>query len=381
MAKKKRWQDWENESNYEKIRRRSRSQPVITHPLFLEESEWNISPEQFRGRVVEVHKRYCFIAKEQSGHIDSRDVWLATIAKKFLTNDRSERNFVTVGDEVLCSPVQDNERVAREDLPQCVVNQAKPRKNRIYRSDPLRPNRIHILATNIDHLMVISSIINPPVKWGFIDRLLIIAEHEGIATTLVFNKFDLRDDNPEAFDAALEKIQIYENIGYQVFRVAVGFEGFQDSKDFRDLSNLMADRISLIAGQSGVGKSSFVNQYDPEIIQAVEEDDNIFYKGRHTTSFASFLKGSHGGFLIDTPGVKSFGIPYTEPTMLAYGFREFRPFVSQCQYRECAHIHEPICGVREAVEQKKIAEWRYRSYVGICSGHSGREGRAGTISD
>jgi ribosome biogenesis GTPase len=372
---------WEDEPNYEKIRRRSGKKEII-HELFQSPDLWSFEGGSFAARVVEVHKRYVFVSSERAlGDIDTKDVWLATVAKKYLTNQRQERNFVTVGDRVLCSPVSESEKVTLDDLPQCVIQQAAIRENQIYRTDPLRDKRNHILASNLDQLMLVASIVNPGIKWGFLDRMLLIAEEQEIPAVLVFNKFDLAKQFPSEFALAMERISYYQQLGYDFLNISAGAEDFKNSDQFQQLRALTKDKITLIAGQSGVGKSSLVNRFDPEIIQAVEDNPDIFYKGRHTTSFASFLRIGPKSYLIDTPGVKGFGIRKKGPASLAYGFRDFRPHLSHCQYRECSHTHEPICEVRAAVEKKQIADWRYKSYLGIYSGESGREGRAGQIDE
>src|SRR5690606_33316642 len=134
-------------------------------------------------------------------------------------------------------------------------------------------------------------------------------------------------------------------------------------------------KITVLSGHSGVGKSTLVNLFEPEIIQAVEENSDIFYKGRHTTSYASFIKLNQGGYIIDTPGIRSFALEKLEPIDLAYGFKEIRAFLGKCKYRECRHIEEPGCAVKEAVDTGSIFERRYHSYAGILLGTTGREGR------
>ena len=134
-------------------------------------------------------------------------------------------------------------------------------------------------------------------------------------------------------------------------------------------------RVSMLSGHSGVGKSSLVNLFEPELVQAVEKNDDIFYKGRHTTSYASFIKLGTGGYVIDTPGIRSFVLQELDHRELAYGFVDIRPFAGQCRYQGCRHVEEPECAVRQAVSEGKIDERRYLSYRGILQGTTGREGR------
>ena len=170
-------------------------------------------------------------------------------------------------------------------------------------------------------------------------------------------------------------VELYRSIGYQVLTMQANAPGAKKSAAVQKLGEILKGKITLLSGHSGVGKSSLVNLFRPEIEQAVEEDDNIFYKGRHTTSFASFIKLGSGGYVIDTPGIRSFTFEEKGPIELSHCFVEFRPFLGQCKYRECRHIDEPDCAIRAAVEAGALTRWRYKSYLGILLGATGREGR------
>jgi ribosome biogenesis GTPase / thiamine phosphate phosphatase len=344
----------------------------------LAESQWaHINePDATAFRVVEVHKRYAFISPEtELLSIDTRDVRLATVAKKHLTTIQKERNFICVGDRVLGRPARPHEHNPSSELPQVVILHASPRSSQISRIDPGRSNRNHVLASNIDRLVFVASYLKPTIKWGLIDRYLTIAEVQELPITIVLNKKDLlKEGTKEFLSQCSERVAYYRSLGYEVIELQATKRSKCRSSVER-LRDIFNNSISLVSGHSGVGKSSLVNLFKPEIEQDTEVNDDIFYKGRHTTSYASLIRLGTGGFIIDSPGIRSFCIEEKTSIDLTYCFKEFRPYVGQCQFRECRHIEEPHCVIRELVLSGKIPEWRYRSFVAILSGASGREGR------
>jgi ribosome biogenesis GTPase len=370
-------------AKFSKIRKKAKrvtASRELTAEFERSEAEWALEGGAFAARVVEVHKRYCFVSREDvRGQVDTRDVWLAEVARKYLLAERRERNFVAVGDRVLCVPAPSGEKVDTKlsDLPRCVIEHAAPRTARIARLDPHHPGMEHALAANMDQLLIVASYLHPTVKWGLIDRYLVMAEAEGIKAIIVLTKKDLLAEEPdgEFKQQCVETEAIYRSLGYDVFSVRANAEGARRTKEFKRLKELLDGKITLLSGHSGVGKSSVVNQFDPEIVQPVEENDDIFYKGRHTTTYASFIRLGTGGYVIDTPGIRSFTFHEKTAIELSHCFVEFRPLMGQCKFRECRHMDEPGCVVRDAVEAGTISKWRYRSYLGILLGATGREGR------
>jgi len=383
----KRWKhdrekDADRWSHYDKIGRHKKKTPKSADLIEefelseIECQEKTVAGGAFIGRVVEVHKGYSFIVTEpEFGKLNSKDIWIATIARKFLVAKRESRNFVCVGDRVLCEPTQDIQKSVKSNLPQCVITQLIQRRSKISRLDPICPEREHILASNIDQILIVASYLSPKIKWGLIDRYLTLAESEEIKSIIVLTKKDLLEEDIESQCDANEKIEIYKKLGYEVLSLQANREN-SDDLEIKKLHKILENNITLLSGHSGVGKSTLVNLFSPEIIQAVEPDDELFYKGRHTTTFASFIKlGITSGYVVDTPGIRSFLINEYSSIQLTHCFREMREFIGKCKYRECRHVEEPDCMVKEAVKEGKISSWRYKSYLGILLGATGREGR------
>lgn len=387
MSRRWRYKSGDSHDKLEKFgRMRSRSRKSKTSRVNanvefeVPEKDWPSIEGGFAARVVEVHKRYAFVSSEPTvGRIDTSDVWLGRVARRFLTADRYERNFVSVGDRVWCRPALDKEKDNTSELPQCVIELIAPRKTKISRRDPLLPDREHVLATNVDQILIVASFLAPRVKWGLIDRYLILAECQEVDAVIILNKLDLleedRADHPEFYEECRKRAEYYRNLGYTVYEMQANADGAEDAELTRALVSTMAGKVSMTSGHSGVGKSSVINLLDPEIVQDVEPDSDIFYKGRHTTTYASFIQLGGGGYVIDTPGIRSFVIQQQSAITLSFGFRDIRPYAQQCHYRECRHVDEPGCKVLEAVEDGKIAAWRYHNYLGILLGTTGREGR------
>lgn len=380
MAK---WRYGKDTDKFEKIgkfkkRKKTHVNTELSESFEKSEKDWDLTGEAFIGRVVEVHKRYAFISVEDKrGKVDTSDVWLAEVARKFLVADRNERNFVAVGDRVLCEPSEDVETELAKDLPRCVIQHLSPRTAKISRIDPHQKTLEHVLASNMDQLMIVASVLNPKIKWGLIDRYIVMAESEGIGTIIVLNKKDLLETEakPEFREEFLQYVEIYKSLGYPVYLVQANADDAEDDKQIREIGKRLKGKVTLLSGHSGVGKSSLVNLFDPEIFQPVEENPDIFYKGRHTTTYASFIKLGKGGYVIDTPGIRSFTFDEKTSIELSHCFVEMRPYLGKCKFRECSHMDEPGCVIREAVAEGKISEWRHKSYVGILLGATGREGR------
>lgn len=389
MVRRKGWRSYEDDQDrFDRVGRMKPRFRKSTKASDLEEDfesaedTWlEKEPAGFAARVVEVHKRYAFVSPEpEVGSIKTRDVWLATIARKFLQTKKSQRNFIVVGDRVLCTKTTEDNAGVVTDLPQCVMQQLSPRKSLIKRVDPANPEMEHVLASNVDQLLIVASFVSPTVKWGLVDRYLILAELQGIKPIIVLNKRDLLKEERQDFqDDCAANIAIYRNLGYSVYTVQANAANARKNIEIQELKMGLRGKVSMLSGHSGVGKSSLVNIFEPELVQAVEANDDIFYKGRHTTSYASFIKLGTGGYVIDTPGIRSFVLQDLPHGDLAYGFPELRALMGKCRYPACRHLEEPECVIKDAVEAGTVSRRRYESYKGILLGSTGREGRVRDI--
>lgn len=336
----------------------------------------------FYAKVVEVHKNYGFVSSQDlEGNINFNDVYIVTIPKKNLLSSRQDRNFICVGDNVLCQKDFSSKINTGYDLPQARVINLEPRTNSFIRVDPFLSSRVHTLASNIDQIIIVSSFLAPAIRWRLIDRYLVMAEYNNIDCLVVLNKKDLlleaKKEDPEFYKDCMDKVEYYRSLGYRILLLEANASSKKLAKDsqFKTLKNILEGKISLLSGHSGVGKSSIVNLFDPQILQAVEPDSDIFYKGRHTTSFASFIKIKSGS-IIDTPGIRSFNIPEMDSITLSACFLDIQKYSNQCEYRECHHDSEPNCMVKKKVKEGLIPTWRYESFLSILNPKS-REGRVG----
>jgi ribosome biogenesis GTPase len=236
------------------------------------------------------------------------------------------------------------------------------------------PEREHVLAANIDQLMIVASYRTPKIRWALIDRYLVLAEEQEIPAVIVLTKQDLLEDDEFAAECR-HHAETFRKIGYPTYSISVTSpHTTQDAID--SIKAALKDRITLFSGHSGVGKSSLINLFTPEIVQEVEpEPEGIKSKGRHTTTYASLIRLGIGGAVIDTPGLRSFALAERTALEWSHGFREIRALVGQCKFRECRHIDEPGCAVLKALEAGEIDARRYQSYANLILGETGREGR------
>ena len=277
------------------------------------------------------------------------DIIQARILGKFRLDGKKLTNPVAVGDEVMISMENDGTALIQKIL---------PRKNYVVRQSPRKKHFLHLLASNIDQALLIATIIQPDLKPGFIDRFLLMTEPYDIPVIIVLNKSDLWDDmNRETFGILK---MIYENIGYKVLATsAIDAEGISELKD------LLRDKTTLIAGQSGVGKSTLANAIQPKLGLRTTELSDYTGKGQHTTTFAEMFDLDFGGHIIDTPGIKTLSFNNLEVMDVAHNFREFFQLSEKCKFGDCTHRNEPNCAVKEAMETLDVSPLRYENYLQI----------------
>jgi ribosome biogenesis GTPase len=246
-----------------------------------------------------------------------------------------------------------------------IINDIYPRKNYIIRKSVHKSAHGHLLATNIDQLLLMVTLGSPRTSLGFIDRLLVTAETFRIPVVIVFNKTDLLDDEWKETQDAI--IYLYESIGYKCIKTSVvKNEGI-------DLVKVaLKDKVSLLSGHSGVGKSSLLNLISPDLDLAISEISSFSDKGVHTTTFAEMFELYPGSYIIDSPGIKELGLMEIEKDELAHYFPEFRALLGECKFHNCRHINEPKCAIKDAVSEGKISESRYASYISMYNGEDNR---------
>lgn len=260
-------------------------------------------------------------------------------------------NPIAVGDIVEMEIENENESTA-------TITTICDRKNYIARSSPHNKNQHHIVASNLDQSLLFATIRDPKTSQGFIDRFLVSCEAYHLPAIIVFNKADVyRKKEMEKFQ---EFKNMYETIGYKVLLTSiVNNEGIDEVK------NLLFDKITLLSGHSGVGKSSLINAIFPQLNLRTKEVSDWSGKGMHTTTFAEMFDLPMGGKVIDTPGLREFGIVDIEKHELSHYFPEMRQRLQNCQFNNCMHINEPGCAIKEALDKGEINVERYVSYLTI----------------
>ena len=278
------------------------------------------------------------------------EVVLCRLRGKIRLDGIRTTNPVAVGDKVIF------EKENNKDT--CVINKILPRYNVIVRKSVNLSKASHIIASNIDQAILVATIAHPRTSTGFMDRFLVTAEAYHIPTTIVFNKCDLYDDEQLAY--ANELISTFENIGYHAFMVSAK-TGFQCD----ELKEIMKDKVNLFSGHSGVGKSALINRLDSNLNVRVGDISEVHEKGKHTTTFSQMFPLAFGGYIIDSPGIKEFGLYDMEKETLAQRFPEMRNLMHECKFSNCTHLHEPHCAIKDAVGQNIIADWRYNDYCNM----------------
>lgn len=239
-----------------------------------------------------------------------------------------------------------------------VITGIHDRKNYIIRKATNLSKQAHIIAANVDVAMLVVTVNHPVTSTVFIDRFLASAEAYRIPAVLVFNKVDLYDEEEQFMMGALT--QVYTEVGYECLHVsAVTGVGLERMKE------LMRGRVTVFSGLSGVGKSSLVNRVEPGLHLKVEEISDAHDTGRHTTTFAEMFPLREGGYVVDTPGIRAFGLIGMEKGEISHYFPEIFRCSAGCRYNNCTHTHEPGCAVVAAVESGEISESRYFSYTSL----------------
>tara|TARA_R110001592_G_scaffold39084_15_gene128864 strand:+ start:22956 stop:23837 length:882 start_codon:yes stop_codon:yes gene_type:complete len=274
---------------------------------------------------------------------------------KFRIEGIKSTNPIAVGDVV------DFEIETKNDTETGIINKIHERKNYIIRKSVNLSKQTHIIAANVDLVFLLITIDNPPTFTTFIDRFLVTAEAYSVDTVLVFNKIDSYELEQRAEILYLK--DIYEKIDYRCIEVSA-----TENKNVGIVKELMIGKTSMFIGHSGVGKSTLVNAIEPTLDLKTKEISNQHKQGQHTTTFAEMFDLSFGAKIIDTPGIKGFGVVDMEKEEVDSYFPEFLAVKNDCKFNNCLHVEEPKCAVKDAVENEEISYSRYKSYLQIIAG-------------
>lgn len=285
-----------------------------------------------------------FKVRESDGTISE-----CVIKGKFRTHGIKGTNPVAVGDNVVFDP---------GDKETGIIKEIRQRKNYIIRKSPNLSKQYQIIAANIDQALLVISLREPETQVEFIDRFLVSAEAYRIPVKLVFNKTDIYTDKD---NQKLDELElIYSNIGYSCYRLSL-----ESDVGFDIIKTLFKDKITLVSGNSGVGKSTLLKKLDPSLNLKIGKISEAHKQGKHTTTFAEMFQLPYGGYIIDTPGIKGFGLIGFDREEIYHFFPEIFLLSSGCKYHNCLHIDEPGCAVKDAAEKGEIVWSRYRSYINI----------------
>ena len=275
----------------------------------------------------------------------------ARIKGIFKIDEITSTNPVAVGDEVEIEAENETENTA-------IITDIHERKNYIARTTPHRTWQRHIVASNVDQSLLFATLKEPRTSQGFIDRFLVACEAYHVPAIIVFNKADIyRKKELQQFE---DFTSMYEAIGYKVLLTSM-----KENKGIDELKILLQNKTTLISGHSGVGKSTFINAIIPELMLRTKDVSGWSGKGMHTTTFAEMFDLPLSGRIIDTPGLREFGLTDISKQELSHYFPEMRERLNDCQFNNCIHINEPGCAVKKAVEEEEIFPERYISYCNI----------------
>ena len=287
-----------------------------------------------------------YIVKDETG-----GTFNARIKGKFKIDNITSTNPLAVGDKVEI----EKEAIEEESV---VITNINPRKNYITRQSPHNRRQHHIIASNLDQSILFATLKDPKTSQGFIDRFLVASEAYHVPAVIVFNKNDLYKKKEEQ---RLDELKyMYEAVGYSILSMSL-----EQNKGVQEVKDLLKNKVTLLSGHSGVGKSSFINIVLPDHALKTQDVSDWSGKGLHTTTFAEMYDLPFGGKIIDTPGLREFALVDIEKHELSHYFPEMKALISGCRFNNCLHIEEPGCAVKKAVEEGKIFADRYISYLNI----------------
>jgi ribosome biogenesis GTPase / thiamine phosphate phosphatase len=287
---------------------------------------------------------------------DDGEIYSARLKGKHKLKDIKLTNPIAVGDRVVCDFENDG---------RLVIDEIVERENYVVRKSVKKSSQAHMIAANVDQSILVVTLKYPRTSMGFIDRFLVSCESFRIPAIIIFNKQDIMNAEDQAIQNYL--VNVYEPLGYQCLLTSV-----EQNIGIDELASLLEGKTSLFSGHSGVGKSSIINLIAPQLNRKVNAISDFAEKGKHTTTFAEMFKLTDDTFIIDTPGIKELGLIDMEPEEISHYFPEMRDLLNTCKYHNCTHINEPGCAIKKAVEEEKIAQFRYTNYVSMVLNEDNR---------
>jgi ribosome biogenesis GTPase len=288
------------------------------------------------------------LGKEASVRTEGREgprVLSCYLRGRLFETSGASRSQIVVGDRVELDEVGEGRGV---------IHRVLPRERALVRLAPGKKPKLHVLAANVDQVVIVSALADPPYKLGLVDRYLVIAHQARIAPALCLNKIDLSTGKTR--ETARAAFSLYRELGYPLVETSA-----KTAEGIEELRSLLAGKRSVLVGHSGVGKSKLASAVQPGIRLSSGEVDRAG-KGRHTTTVSTLFPLEFGGELVDTPGVRELSIRHVKREELPFCFPEMEPYLGRCQFHSCSHVPEPGCAVKAAVDDKRIAGERYESY-------------------
>lgn len=282
---------------------------------------------------------------------DAGKIFNARLLGKFKIDGLTSTNPIAVGDKV-------NIETENELEDSVTITEIRDRKNYITRTSPANKHQHHIVASNLDQSLLFATLKDPKTSLGFIDRFLVTSEAYHIPSIIVFNKTDLYGTKEQEKLTTVKNM--YTAIGYKVLGMSL-----TTGEGVEEVTSLLKDKITLLSGHSGVGKSTFINAVFPDMNLKTQDVSNWSGKGLHTTTFAEMFDLPGGGKIIDTPGIRELGLVDISKQELSHYFPEMKILINNCQFNNCMHLNEPACAVKDAVAEGAIHMDRYISYCNI----------------
>lgn len=298
------------------------------------------------GLVTKTTGSWIQVRRPDGSHIDCK------LKGQFKIHGKKTTNPVAVGDKV--------DFIDLVDQGVGLINNIHDRYNYIIRKATKLSKVYHIIASNIDQAYLVVTAAFPRTSAGFIDRFLTTSEAYHIPAGLIFNKLDLY--NEKVMNYYHQLLEIYKSVGYPCISISA-----LTGQNIDEVRQTLKGKTTLLSGHSGVGKTALINSLQPDLNLRVGQISEYHEKGKHTTTFAEMIEMKDGSFIIDTPGIREFGLSDFRKEEVAERFPEFRALQLDCQFHNCSHIHEPRCAVKKALEEGKIHSSRYRSYLAIMN--------------